>query len=93
MARAKMVVDAARQCAASSATLRLGWRFSDGQVVKLDDEGNAKASEALKAVNVETGKGVKAKVTGLLESSDTMKVASVEVKSQALISDSRSQAR
>ena len=73
--------------------MRLGWRFSDGQVVKLDDEGNAQASEALKAVNVETGKGVKAKVTGLLESSDTMKVASVEVKSQALISDSRSQAR
>ena len=48
--------------------------------MRFDDEGNAKTGEALKAVTVEPGKQVKAKVTGTVEGSETVKVASVEIK-------------
>ena len=80
MARANKVDNEAKQCVATAATTVFGLVLADGQMVRFDDEGNAKTGEALKAVTLEPGKRVKAKVTGTLEGSDTVKVASVEIK-------------
>jgi hypothetical protein len=80
MARANKVDSEAKQCIATVTTTVFGLVLPEGQVVKLDDEGNAKAGEALKAVTVEPGKRVKAKVTGTLQGGDRVKVASVEIK-------------
>ena len=80
MARANNVENGAKQCVASVATTAFGLVIAGGQMVRFDDEGNAKTGEALKAVTVEPGKQVKAKVTGTVEGSETVKVASVEIK-------------
>lgn len=80
MARAERVDDAAKQCAASSSTQNFGLAMSGGQVVQFDSDGNSKAQEALKEVQVQPGKKIKAKVTGTMQSNVTVKVASVEVK-------------
>lgn len=80
MARAEQVDKAAKQCVASSSTQNFGLAMSGGQVVQFDAGGNNKAQEALKEVQVQPGKKVKAKVTGTLQDKVTVKVASVEVK-------------
>ena len=55
--------------------------MSNGQMMRFDTEGAAKAREALKDSGTrESGKKVKAKVTGVIESDHTVKVASVDVK-------------
>ncbi len=91
MARVAMVDKEAKQCAATAATTTFGLVISGGQVVKFDDEGNTKVGDALKAVTIEPGKQVKAKVTGTLEDGDTMKVASVEIKGKRSSSASATQ--
>ncbi len=93
MARASRVDNQAKQCAATVATTAFGLALPGGQVVRLDGEGNAKASEALKAITVEPGKPVKAKVTGTLESGDTVKVALVEIKGKRSAPASATQGR
>lgn len=80
MAKAEKVDDAAKQCVPTASTQTFGLALSDGQVMKFDDQGNAKASEAVKDTAAQPGKKVKAKVTGTMDDNDTVKVASVEVK-------------
>ena len=80
MAKAQKFDDAAKQCVATASTQTFGLALSDGKVVKFDQEGDAKASEAVKETTVQPGKKIKAKVTGTMEDNDTVKVASVEVK-------------
>lgn len=78
--KVRRVDDAAKSCLATPSTEALGLATSDGKVVQFDPEGNAKAREALKDADLQPGKKVKAKVTGTMEDSTTVKVASVEVK-------------
>ena len=47
-ARADKIDNAIKQCAASPSAQTLGWATSDGQVLRFDQDGNAKAREALK---------------------------------------------
>jgi hypothetical protein len=93
MARAARIDNEAKQCAATIATTVFGLALPDGQVVRFDDEGNAKAGAALKAVVVEPGKRVKATVTGTLEGGDTVKVAAVGVKGKRSSPASATQGR
>jgi len=79
-ARASKVDAAAKVCAASLSTPTLGLATSDGQVLQFDQDGNAKAKEALKDADLEPGKKVKAKVTGTMEDETTVKVASIDIK-------------
>lgn len=80
IAKASKVDEAAKQCAAGPSTQAFGLAMSGGQVVKFNTDGNTKALEALKEVEVQPGKKVKAKVTGTMQDESTVKVASVEVK-------------
>lgn len=80
IARATRIDEAAKQCTASPSTQTFGLAMSGGQVVQFDNSGNSKALEALKAVDVQPGKKIKAKVTGTMENQQTVRVASVEVK-------------
>lgn len=78
--QASRVDSAAKSCAASPSTQTLGLATSGGQVMQFDPDGNAKAKDALKEADVQPGKKIKAKVTGLMEDNTTVKVASVNVK-------------
>jgi hypothetical protein len=80
MAKAERIDSAAKQCPPTSATQLFGLSMSGGQVVQFDRDGDSKAAEALKTVSVQPGKKVKAKVTGVMATVNTVKVASVEVK-------------
>ena len=80
MAKAQRIDNAAKQCSPSSSTQMFGLSMSGGQVVQFDRDGDAKAAEAIKQVSVQPGKKVKAKVTGTMENTTTVRVASVEVK-------------
>jgi hypothetical protein len=80
VARAEKVNDAAKQCVPSSSTQAFGLAMSGGEVVKFDNAGDSKAQEALKEVQVRSGKTVKAKVTGTMQDRATVRVESVEVK-------------
>jgi len=83
MARADKLNNEAKQCAATAATTVFGLVPGDGQMVKFDDQGNAKADDALRAATVEPGKRVKAKVTGILAGGKTVNVSAVEIKGKA----------
>ena len=78
--RANKLDNATKTCAASATTQNVGLAMSDGQLVQFDADGTAKAQEALKQADVQPGKKVKAKVTGVMEDKNTVKVASVDVK-------------
>jgi len=80
MAKAARIDNAAKQCSPTSSTQAFGLSMSGGQVVQFDRDGDAKAAGALKEVSVQPGKRVKAKVTGTLANTTTVKVASIEVK-------------
>jgi hypothetical protein len=80
LAQAARVDDAARQCVASPLTQTLGLAMADGQVVQFDQDGCAKAREALKSADVQAGKKIKAKVVGSMEDKTTVNVASIEIK-------------
>jgi hypothetical protein len=80
MAAADKIDTAAKHCAASASTEQFGLALSGGEVVRFNNDGDAKASEALKTVDVQPGKKIKAKVTGVMEDDNTIRVASVEVK-------------
>lgn len=83
-AAAERMDAAAKQCAASTSTQSFGLALSDGKVVQLDNQGNTQASEALKTIDVQPGKKVKAKVTGAVEDNNIVRVASVEVKGKKI---------
>ncbi len=82
MARASIVDKVATQCAAKDSTQSFGLVTGDGQIMKFNQEGNAKASEALKENPVPAGKKVKAKVTGTTEGNSGVQVTSVEIKAK-----------
>lgn len=78
--QAMKVDKAANECVASPQAQNLGLAMSGGQLVQFDQNGNAKAKDALKTVDVEPGKKIKAKVTGTMEDKNTVNVASIEIK-------------
>jgi|SRR5579862_1293064 len=78
--QAMKVDKAANECVASPQAQNLGLAMAGGQVVQFDQNGNAKAKEALKTADVEPGKKIKAKVTGTMEDKNTLNVASIEIK-------------
>jgi len=71
---------AAEQCPATASTTAFGL-ITDGKFVKLDDQGNSKATEAIKSATLKEGKAPKAKIKGTLEG-DTVRVAEIQVKGQ-----------
>ncbi len=80
MAKAERIDKAAKGCVASPSTQVFGLAMSGGQVVKFDNGGDSKAQEALKTAEVKPGKSIKAKITGVMQDRETLRVASVEVK-------------
>jgi hypothetical protein len=80
MAQADKLDNEAKQCGATAATTVFGLVPAGGPMVRFDDQGNTRAAEALRAVTVEPGKRVKAKVTGILAGGDTVNVSSIEIK-------------
>jgi hypothetical protein len=80
MAKAARIDNAAKQCPPTSSTQTFGLSMSGGQVVQFDRDGDTKAAEALKEVSVQPGKKVRAKVTGTLANTTTVKVATIEIK-------------
>jgi hypothetical protein len=80
MAQANRVDNAVKQCTPSPSAQTLGLATSDGQVVQFDQDGSAKAKEALKNADVQPGKKIKAKVTCTMEDKATVNVASIEIK-------------
>jgi len=66
-------------CPATPGTTSFGLVLSDGNFVILDDESNAKAGEALKAITLKQGKAPKAQVRGTLKG-ETVKVAEIRIK-------------
>jgi hypothetical protein len=80
-AQVERLNNAEKQCAANASTQSLALVTSDGELMRFDADGTAKAREALKDAGApEPGKKVKAKVTGTVENNHTVKVASVDVK-------------
>lgn len=92
MAKAARIDNAAKQCTPTASTQAFGLALGGGQVVKFDAEGNNKASEALKEVDLQAGKKIKVKVTGTMADNTTVKVASVEVKGKRSSSEQRATA-
>jgi hypothetical protein len=80
MARADKFDHEAKQCVATASTTAFGLMAPGGQLVRFNNDGNAKAGEVLRTTTVEPGKPVKAKVTGILAGGDTVTVSSVEIK-------------
>ena len=81
---------AAKQCPASSSTTTFGLVLSDGKFVKLDDQGNTKASEAIKNTAMKEGKAPKAQAKGTLEG-DTIRVADIRIKGEKASASSTAQ--
>jgi hypothetical protein len=80
MQRAAMIDNAAKECAATPSTTSFGLTLGDGRVIKFDGDGDSKISQAVKDVELEPGKTVKATIKGTDQGSGSMQVASVEVK-------------
>ncbi len=73
---------AIKKCTPTASTQNFGLAMGNGQVVQFDNEGNLKASEAMRENPAEPRKKVKAKVGGTMQNSTTVNVASLEVKSK-----------
>jgi hypothetical protein len=54
--------------------------LGDGQVIKFDGDGASNASQAVKDVELEPGKAVKAAIKGIDQGSGSVQVASAEIK-------------
>jgi len=70
-----------KQCPATASTTAFGLVTGDGKFVKLDDQGNSKASEAIKTATLKEGKAPKAKIKGTMEG-DMVKVGEIQLKGQ-----------
>jgi len=77
MCKGKDLSSHTKECALSCAKSGFGLVTADGKFLKFDEDGNAKALEAIKATDKE--KDLKAKVTGEMDN-DTLKVASIELE-------------
>lgn len=82
MNQANKVDNAVKMCTASPSSQAVGLATSDGQVMQFDQDGSEKAKEALKDADVQPGRKIKAKVTGIMEDKATVRVAAVEVKTK-----------
>ncbi|HXH48934.1 MAG TPA: hypothetical protein VNM47_06275 [Terriglobia bacterium] len=80
MRRAALVEDAVKKCAATNATSEFGLALSSGRLIGFDQEGNGKASQAIKVAELKPGKPAKATVEGIEESNGLVHVTSVEIK-------------
>lgn len=81
--RASMLKQNVKTCAPRGATKHFGLALSDGQeLLEFDTAGDFKAKEAIYAWAIEPGNQVKAKVTGVIEENDTIRVALIEIKSK-----------
>lgn len=77
MCKGKDLSSHTKECALSCAKSGFGLVTADGKFLKFDEDGNAKALEAIKATDKE--KDLKAKVTGEMDN-DTLKVESIELE-------------
>ena len=84
MAAAEKIDTAAKQCTATASTQEFGLALSGGEVVRFDSEGDSKAGQALRGIDVPPGKKIKAKVTGVMGENDAVKVAVVELKGKKI---------
>ena len=75
-----MIYKAARQCAATPSTTSFALTLGVGHVIKFDGASDSKIIQAVKNVELEPGKVVKATIKGIDQGSGSMQVASVEVK-------------
>jgi hypothetical protein len=80
MRRAALVEDAIKKCAASESTSEFGLALSSGRLIEFDQDGNSKASQAIKVAELRPGKPEKATVEGIEESSGSVHVTSVQIK-------------
>ena len=79
MRRAALVEDAIKRCAASKSTSEFGLALSSGQLIGFDQDGNSKASQAIKVAELSPGKPAKATVKGIEVSSGLVQVTSVQI--------------
>jgi len=76
---ADMLAQTVKACSPSGPTTRFGLVVS-GQLLRFDATGDFRAKEAISAGAIEPGKAVKAKVIGVIEAENTVRVASIEIK-------------
>lgn len=77
---AAMVDDAVKKCPASQTTSDFGLVLSSGQVIEFNQEGNSKASQAIKVAELSPGSPAKATVEAIEENSGSVRVTSVQIK-------------
>ena len=75
-----MIANAAKLCAATEYTSSFGLALENGDVIKFDGDGNSKAREAVKDVELEPLKAVKATVKGIDQGIGPVQVTSIEIK-------------
>jgi hypothetical protein len=83
MRRAALIEDVVKKCVASESTSEFGLALSGGQLIAFDQDGNTKASQAIKVAELQPGKPAKATVKGIEESSGSVHVTSVEIKGKS----------
>lgn len=79
---AAMIDDAVKKCPASESTSDFGLALSNGRVIEFDQDGNSKASQAIKVAELAPGSPAKATVEAFEESGGSVRVTSVQVKSK-----------
>ena len=79
MRRAALIEDVVKRCAASKSTSEFGLALSSGQLIGFDQDGNSKASQAIKVAELSPGKPAKATVKGIEVSSGLVQVTSVQI--------------
>ncbi len=80
MQKGAMLEQAANECTATSTTSQFGLLTDSGAVMKFGKSGNSKAGEAIKQVELEPKKPVKATVQGLQGNNGRVLVTSVAIK-------------
>jgi hypothetical protein len=78
--KVQMIANAAKLCAATEYTTSFGLALQNGDVMKFDGDGNSKASQAVKDLEPEPGKAVKATVKGIDQGIGPVQVTSIEIK-------------
>jgi hypothetical protein len=82
MHRAELVQGVIKRCTASKSTSEFGLALSGGRLIQFDQDGNRKASQAIKVAELRPGKPAKATVKGIVESSGSVHVTSVQIKGE-----------
>jgi hypothetical protein len=82
MRRAALVDDAVKKCPPSQSTSEFGLALSSGRLIEFDPDGNSKASQAVKLAELGPDKPAKATIEGMVESSGSVHVTSVQIKGE-----------